>query len=389
MKRERLNVPQPLEQPIDLFMDSGVFPAWGRGEKINVKEYCDFLKRNKKLISVYASVDFIPGTFGQAVTREEVEFSAKLSYDNQQIMKGWGFKPIPIFHQGEKFQWLEQYLKDGEPYIGIATRKDLRPEVQREWLDHCFTMLTSKDGVPFVKTHGFGITNISQLLRYPWYSSDSTTWALAAGYGLIYVPQMKRGKPDYSHLPTRIIMSGRPQKAWSSAKRQYEGMPIGEQEWVREWLEYIGTDVHKCRYDPITRRSACIKYFIGFSKDHVIKPFKHRHGPGFLGPHIPSLPHKTGVVPWKNLIIYNSTHMMNGQFSRIMTDAGAHNRLISYWECMKKPDEMLRRYVTQGTTDINYTPRPPSLDWADDRYISKRAMQLMERTKSYGQDDAG
>lgn len=382
IKRERL--PTGLAEPVDLFMDSGVFPAWGRGELIDVKLYCDFLKRNAKYIGPYASVDYIPGKFGEPVTREQVEYSAKLSYDNHQVMRGWGFKPIPIFHQGENMKWLEQYLKDGEPYIGIATRKDLRQEVQRDWLDHCFTMVTDRNGVPFVKTHGFGITNISQLLRYPWYSSDSTTWALAAGFGLIYVPQFKKGKPDYTQLPTRIIMSGRVQKAWSSAKRQYEGLNPDEKAWVQQWLDHIGLTVFDCRHDPISRRSACIKYFLGFCQNYHIKPFPDRHGDGFFGAKKVT---KDGHLPWERMIIYNSTHMMNGQFSRIMTEADARNRLISYWECREKPDAMLKKYVTLGTTDLNYMPRKAAVNYADDRYLSHRRLALLERIKSNGQDE--
>lgn len=383
IKRERYDLAKPLERPLDLFMDSGVFPAWGRGELIDPKAYCDFLKRNKKFIGPYASVDFIPGKFGSPVTREQVEYSAKLSYDNQQKMKGWGFKPIPIFHQGEQFKWLEQYLKDGEPYIGIATRKDQAQSIQREWLDDVFTMLTDRDGKPFVKTHGFGITNIPQLLRYPWYSSDSTTWALAAGFGLIYVPHMVKHKPDYSELPVRIIMSGRTQKAWSSRKRQYEALPPEKLTWVNEWLAHLGVSVYDCRYDPITRRSACLKYFIGFANDYEIAPFEHRHGPGFFS--VPQI-NKKGKLDWKHMRLYNSTHMMNGQFSRIMTEANCEQRLISYWECMNKDDDVLRRYVTLGTTDPYYKPRPPKQDYGDDRFTSRRRFQLLERIKTHGQD---
>lgn len=389
MKRERLDPVKPLprgKRPVELFMDSGVFPAWGRGEKIDTKAYCDFIKRNADYIDCYASVDFIPGTFGKPVTKEEVEFSAKYSYDNHQKMKGWGFKPIPIFHQGEAFKWLEQYLKDGEPYIGIATRKDLAGNVQREWLDHCFTMLTNKDGVPFVKTHGFGITTISQLTRYPWWSSDSTTWALAAGFGLIYVPALNaKGQLDFTLQPVRIIMSGRVQKAWSSARRQYEGLNPAEKEWVHMWLDHLGTSVHDARYDPISRRSACLKYFLAFARNHPIKPLAEnvRHGDGFF----PGYVHKgKAKLDWDRMVIYNSTHMANGQFSRIMTEANCTHRLISYWECMDKPDETLHRYVVQGTTDLNYRPRPPVHDWDDDRWTSQRRFKLLERIKSYGQE---
>lgn len=377
-KRERLDKPT---REVDLFMDSGVFPAWNRKTTINLHEYAGFLKRNLKYLSAYATVDEIPGEFGKKRTREQVEASAKNSYDNQQTLKSLGLKPIPIFHQGEKFSWLEQYLKDGEPYIGIATAKDLRNVEQREWLDHVFTILTDSNGVPFVKTHGFGITNIPLLMRYPWFTSDSTTWALAAGYGLLYVPPIVKGKFDFGQLPTRIIMSGRKQAAWSSVKRQYEGMPIAEKEWVDAWLKRIGIDVYQARFDPITRRSACLKYFKEFCENHPIVPFEHRQAHNWFEALGSSVKEMAGDLKWSRMSIIFATHMMNGQFSRIMSGAGARNRLISYWECIGKDDDVLHRYVKQGIVDTDYTPTAVSDDWRDDRYIGKRVKLLLERMK--------
>jgi hypothetical protein len=50
-------------------------------------------------------------------------------------MKDAGLKPLPVFHHGEHFSWLERMLADGESYIGISTAKNLPDLVQRRWLD--------------------------------------------------------------------------------------------------------------------------------------------------------------------------------------------------------------------------------------------------------------
>jgi hypothetical protein len=301
-------------------------------------------------------------------------------------MKGRGLKPIPIFHQGESFRWLEQYIMDGESYIGISTAKDLRNSEQREWLDHVFTMITDDSGRPYVKTHGFGITNISLLLRYPWFTADSTTWSLAAGFGLVYVPAMNGSTPDYSTIPVRIIMSGRTQKAWSSAKRQYEALSPPDREWVDRWLGHVGITVEQARYMSSSRRAACLKYFVEFSQHYEIKPFEHRHGSGFDSPRTMDF---TGKPPkmWSHMNIIMATMMHNGQFSQILNAAGARNRLVSYWEIMNRDEELLHHFVQHGITDLKYTPRAAAPIW-NETHTSQRRMKLLRRIQSYGTQEA-
>jgi hypothetical protein len=48
----------------------------------------------------------------------------------------------------------------------------LKGKLDTIWLNR----LTDPDGTPKVKVHGFGLTNIQLLFRYPWYSVDSTSW---------------------------------------------------------------------------------------------------------------------------------------------------------------------------------------------------------------------
>lgn len=62
------------------------------------------------------------------------------------------------------------------------------------WLDNLFkNYLCNKDGTARVKLHGFGLTTMKLLLRYPWYSVDSTSWMMTSNMGSIYVPLMVQG----------------------------------------------------------------------------------------------------------------------------------------------------------------------------------------------------
>lgn len=375
---------------VDLFLDSGVFSAWARKTSIDIKAYCKFIERNKSFLQCYATMDVIPGEFGTKRTQKDVDDSASQSYANQQTMKNRGLKPIPIFHQGESFKWLERYITDGEDYVGISTAKDLRNSEQREWLDIVFSMLTNAKGLPYIKTHGFGITNISLLLRYPWFTSDSTTWSLAAGFGLVYVPAMIKGKPDYSSIPLRIITSGRQQKAWSSAKRQYEALNPVNLRWVREWLDYVGVSQEEVRYKSSARRSACLKYFVEFGENYDVLPFDdafRKKRMGLLEPELSLHIDRKPMKLWPHMRIMMATMMHNGQFSMILNAAGARNRLVSYWEIMNRDEELLHKFVEDGITDLAYTPRPARDDWDNETYLSHRAMKLLERIKQHGQEE--
>jgi hypothetical protein len=388
VKREKLD-PKP-ERKVDLFLDSGVFSAWNRKMTLDLKLYCDFIKRNEHLLQCYATMDVIPGQFGVKRTQKDVEQSAKGSYDNQQVMKSRGLKPIPIFHQGEDYKWLERYIKDGEPYIGISTAKDLRSDEQRQWCDLVFSMITDAKGRPHVKTHGFGITNISLLLRYPWFTADSTTWSLAAGFGLIYVPRMNGDKPDYNSIPMRIITSGRTQKAWSSAKRQYEALNAENLEWVQRWMKHVEITPEDARFKSSTRRLACLRYFNEFAEHHDIKPYpldRRVKRMGLLEPELDL--HIEGKAPplWPHMRIMSATMMHNGQFSLILNKANARNRLVSYWEIMNRDEQLLANFVQDGITDINYKPRKMRIDWDNETYLSQRAMMLIERNRQYGTEE--
>jgi hypothetical protein len=377
------------ERAVDLFLDSGVFSAWNRKTSLDIKEYCNFIKRNESHLQCYATMDVIPGAFGQKRTQSDVDLSAKGSYDNQQVMKGRGLKPIPIFHQGEHERWLERYIKDGETYIGISTAKDLRNTEQKNWLDWVFSMITDAKGRPHVRTHGFGVTNISLLHRYPWYTADSTTWSLAAGFGLIYVPRINDNTPDYQSIPMRIITSGRTQKAWSSAKRQYEALNREDLAWVERWMKHAGVTHEEVRHKSSMRRLACLKYFNEFGLHHEIKPFiEHRvKRTGLLEPLL-DLHIETKAPPlWPRMRVMMATMMHNGQFSQILNKAGARNRLVSYWEIMNRDEELLHKFVADGITDINYTPRPARDDWENETYLSHRSMMLLKRIKTYGSQE--
>lgn len=180
---------------LKLFLDSGAYSAYSKKIKIDIYEYIDFIKANSKFIEIYANLDVIG--------------NAAATLKNQKIMEKEGLKPLPVFHVGSYVSYLKYYIKNYE-YIAIGgvVSKLFKKNAIITLLDHYFSRyICDKNGVPKVKTHGFGITNIKFVMRYPWFSVDSTSWVIGARTGVIFVPIKKNGIYRYDLEPLKIAVS--------------------------------------------------------------------------------------------------------------------------------------------------------------------------------------
>lgn len=181
---------------IDLFLDSGAFSAWTRGAKIDIQEYIAFIKKYQDSISLYANLDVIG--------------NPEASWENQKIMESAGLKPLPCYHYGEDKKWLIKYL---DHYDYIALGGMVRTTSSKKlvlWLDEAFSkFICDKDGLPKVKTHGFGLTSFNLMLRYPWYSVDSTSWVVTGRLGSVFVPRFRKGSWIYDKPSWKICVSSR------------------------------------------------------------------------------------------------------------------------------------------------------------------------------------
>lgn len=175
-----------------LFIDSGAYSAHTRGVELDVDEYIEYVNGIDEYIHVFAQVDKIPGTFGQAKTREELMAAPAESWDNYLYMRDRVVSPdklLPIFHQGEEFHWLENMLEatfDGKhiPYIGISPANDMPIGRKERFIEKCFNIIASSCN-PDVQTHAFGMTTLHVLERYPFTSADSTSWIMCGANGSI------------------------------------------------------------------------------------------------------------------------------------------------------------------------------------------------------------
>jgi len=244
---------------IDLFMDSGAHSIFNKefagishvkGEasrlgahyeyfnsktfKDYLNKYIEFLHTNKHLCNVYVNLDII--------------FNAEKSWETQKYMESCGLKPLPVFHFGEDIKWLKKYMDDYD-YIGIG---GLGQDVTKEKFiqlmgDPVFTCICDDKGNPAVKTHGFALTAVDLIIRYPWFSVDSTTWKKAGAFGYIIVPYKNGNKYLYDRTPKVVHISS--QSSYIEQEGlHFQNMTQGEQTYIRDYLESINVKYGESKF---------------------------------------------------------------------------------------------------------------------------------------------
>ncbi len=334
----------PKSKRVELLLDSGAYSSWTRQEDgVDLNAYIDYIIANKKLLFSYVNLDQLPGVFGQQVTTSDIETSAKRGYDNLQIMKSHGLHPMPVFHMGEDLSWLMRMLRDGETYIGLSPRQDQHASRQEEWLDLMFTILTNEDGLPFIDTHGFGVTKVKFLLRYPFTTVDSTRWSIDAGFGHILVPKFNSGKPDWWAEPE--IVATTEIESTANNRIQFKSFSITKRRQVEDYIEnYLDLTPEKLRDESNARRKSYLIFYDRFARASQPIKFNHRRGSFELSKYDP-----LNMDPWPQrdgLKVFVAT--MAKDKTTLLNDMQIWPRLLSYYELKKLPPDTLATYVNNG-----------------------------------------
>jgi hypothetical protein len=217
-----------------VFLDSGAFSAFTKGVTVNIPKYCDYIKRNLDIIE---HVDGVP----LASVLDGIGDPLK-TYQNQLEMEKLGVRPLPCFHYGEDERYLEWYIANYS-YITLGGMVPISTPQLKLWLDRIWEKyLTDGSGRPKVRVHGFGLTTVSLMERYPWYSVDSSSWVQTARVGgMLLLPE------------ARVInVSGQ------SPQRRVEGqhidtLPPIQRKAVEEKLASCGVDIVRMRETYLSR----------------------------------------------------------------------------------------------------------------------------------------
>lgn len=156
-----------------LFMDSGAFSAHTRGIRIDLRDYYALIEHFRP--TRYAALDVIGNP--EATRR------------NLRQMEEDGFHPVPVFTRGAPLSDLEDLLERGYTDIAIGNLVGRQSREHKASVLRCladvFATLSKRDQRD-VRIHGFGVTSVELLLRFPFYSVDSSTGMMSGGLGTEY-----------------------------------------------------------------------------------------------------------------------------------------------------------------------------------------------------------
>lgn len=164
-----------------VFLDSGAYSAFTQKLTLSVENYCSYIRTNRDILRIE------DGTYMASVL--DGIGDPLQTYRNQLEMEYRGIRPLPCFHAGEDERYLEYYVANYE-YITLGGMVGGSTKTLAVWLDRVFDRyIVDGAGRPKVKVHGFGITAIPLMERYPWYSCDSSSWIQSAAFGTIVHPK--------------------------------------------------------------------------------------------------------------------------------------------------------------------------------------------------------
>lgn len=180
---------------VKIFLDSGAFSAFTLGTEVDMGHYCDFIHRVDDIIlrthdgiKMIAPLDVIGGPGGEFYAKSK---TAEMSWKNQEEMERRGCEPLPCFHYGEPWEYLDYYASKYK-YIALGglIRSDLYS--LESWFKQVFERTCNADGTPKIRFHAFSLTALQLMLKYPWESVDSSTWVQWAANGLVLMPTSGR-----------------------------------------------------------------------------------------------------------------------------------------------------------------------------------------------------
>lgn len=238
-----------------VFLDSGAFSAFSLGVEVDIGEYADFIRGHSDIIEMASVLDAIGDPEG--------------TFYNQKELERRGVEVLPCFHYGEPLDLCEYYVRNYD-YITLGGMVPIPNQKLEGWLDEVWDkVLTDKDGYSRIKIHGFGLTSRELMLKYPWFSVDSSSWVQAAANGSIVLPEFNKAIPISSRSPSRKMFG-----------QHFNTMPPAAKERVVERLHYYGLSLEDVQddYKPRWSLNAFTYDRLGriLGEDHWRRPFKSK-----------------------------------------------------------------------------------------------------------------
>jgi hypothetical protein len=216
------------EDGVKVFLDSGAFSAFTKGVEVDLPGYCEYVRKNQDVVETDDGVLL-------ASVLDGIGDPLK-TWQNQDAMERLGVRPLPCFHYGEDERYLEWYISH-YPYVTLGGMVPISTPQLILWLDRIWERyLVDGSGRPRLKIHGFGLTTIDLMRRYPWYSIDSSTWVQLAAFGGIIVP-------GFGEQLKLYISSTSPSR--KKDNQHLDSIPSYQREQILKGLASLGFDIER------------------------------------------------------------------------------------------------------------------------------------------------
>lgn len=244
-----------------LFIDSGAFSVAHAGKTVDIDEYIAFINEHPE-IEVWAQLDVIPYPVLDTETAYECSEASWKNYlymmERITVDKD---KLLPIYHFGEPISHLERILNtkvDGKvpDYIGVGGRHGVSTAQHVAYFDNLFKIVKRSDN-PNVKIHAFGMTVLSLLEQFPFYSADSTTWLMIGAnggimdkkYNVVNISERQKNNKDnfvnYPEEAKRYLY-----KQFEHFGYTYEQLATDYRERMKYNIDYLLEWAHNYQYKP-------------------------------------------------------------------------------------------------------------------------------------------
>ena len=228
-------LPDPLPT-WDILIDSGAFTAYTSGKTIDRAAYTDWLAANAGRYTAAFALDVI-GDPTASLANYEWQRSA---------LRGTGVTLIPTWHMGAPWDVLESMCQTAG-YVSIGGMVPYfrrRPLLMR----NCIRahQIARNHGV---RLHGLGASG-STVRQLPWYSVDSSSWAMPRRQPVVYVADQ--------HGTMRTIQrgNGKDARRHASTLRRYGLNPTEYATYGSSTAKRVGKDEARSRTDRAVVASA-------------------------------------------------------------------------------------------------------------------------------------
>lgn len=245
------------EDGAKVFLDSGAFSAFSLGVEVSIAAYAEFVKEHQDIIDMASVLDAIGDPEG--------------TYHNQKELERRGVEVLPCFHFGEPLELCEHYVSN-YPYITLGGMVPIPNAKLEPWLDEVWDrVLTDRDGYARCKVHGFGMTSRTLMIKYPWFSVDSSSWVQIASNGKVVFPEVDTVVDISKRSPTVHDFG-----------RHFDNMPDITRQYILDLLHYYGLTLEEVRDIHDGRWALDCFTFDRLGKllgdDHWRRPFSAQQG---------------------------------------------------------------------------------------------------------------